>query len=337
MTRRASRLTDALVAACVPTSKEYSVRDGGLRGLTLRVQSSGAKTWVLRGHSADPTRRITVGDASGLTVDQARARAYVLLSTGVASPPEPAQDSLTFRDFAKLHRKRRKDKWRPSSLQPYDSYVKRTLLPAFRNRPLAQITKAEVARWFHQYSRRAPGGANRALDILKEMFNSAKEWELVPLVHSNPCRGIRKNRRPPRGRLLNHEALTRLGSTLDRISDGRRNAVDAIRLILLTGCRSGEVLRLRWDECLQNRLELQSAKTGPRTVRIGVPALNILERRRQSGSAVYVFPHFRDPKRPQKDIGGIWNRIREAAALPHDIRLHDLRHYVPFRTMSLKT
>ncbi|MGQ0621393.1 MAG: tyrosine-type recombinase/integrase [Panacagrimonas sp.] len=325
---RGRRLTDAVVAACVATSKEYSIRDAGMKGLSLRVQPSGAKTWVLRGHLPDRTRRTTVGDARLLTVDQASARAHVLLSHGEAPPPPPVEVSPRFREFAKLHRARRKDQWKKTTLQSYDSYMKSTLLPAFRRKRLSEITRATVARWFHKYSRRAPGGANRALDVLKELFNRAKEWEAVPVTYTNPCLRIKRNRRPPRGRLLNHDALTKLGAALDRYAETRPDIVDAIRLILLTGCRSGEIHRLRWVEVLPDRLELQSAKTGPRTVRIGTPALKLLERRRQSASAsaTYVFAHHRNSKRPLMEISETWKRIREAAGLPNDIRLHDLRH-----------
>lgn len=323
---RQCRLTDTVVATCVPTHAEYSVRDTVLRGLALRVRRSGARTWILRGHGSDPTARITLGDARLLTVDQARTKARVLITTGVVPPVLPIEASPLFRDFARLHRERRGLKWKPSTLQCYDSYLRTALLPAFGRKRLIEITRVEVARWFHRYSRRTPGGANRAFDVLKEMFNRAKEWAVVPVTHANPCLRIRKNRRPPRGRLLNNDALGKLGGSLDRLFGSHPDEVDAIRLILLTGCRSGEIFRLRWSEVFADRLALADSKTGARTVRIGIPASKLLERRRPSAGSPFVFPLPRNPDKPLRGISEVWAQARAGAGLSDDIRLHDLRH-----------
>jgi integrase len=85
----------------------------------------------------------------------------------------------------------------------------------------------------------------------------------------NPCKGMIQNRSVPRGRILNRDDLQRLGATLDRYALIRTDQVDAIRLILLTGCRSGEILGLRWDEVQVDRLTLKGSKSGPRSPSAG--------------------------------------------------------------------
>ena len=93
----------------------------------------------------------------------------------------------------------------------------------------------------------------------------------------NPCTGIVRYRRPPRGRLLGADDLARLGAVLRRLEDEWSVQVAAVRLILLSGCRPGEIRRLRWCEVKPDRLALIDAKTGPRHVLLGEAARELLE------------------------------------------------------------
>lgn len=110
----ACRLTDRLVVNAKPAAREYSVRDTGCKGLALRVQPSGARTWVLRGLADDPTQRHSLGDAGSLTVNDARRIAHGILS-GTRSPPSVLrrQHALTFRTFVRTYLDRRTPHWNP--------------------------------------------------------------------------------------------------------------------------------------------------------------------------------------------------------------------------------
>ena len=173
-----------------------------------------------------------------------------------------------------------------------------------------------------------PGGANRALAMIGNMFRCARDWGVLPETFISPTKGIKKNRTPRRGRVLNADEIERLGAALDRQVLARPDPTDIVRLLLLTGCRHGEIRTLRWKEVKQDRLMLSDSKTGPRQVLLGDPAREILKRRRRrrlSGVA-HVFPHRRDPTQPRGPINSYWQMIRKQAGLPADLRLHDLRH-----------
>jgi integrase len=66
------------------------------------------------------------------------------------------------------------------------------------------------------------------------------------MISENPCRNISKNPENRRTRYLTVEELARLCAVLDCWPD--QISASAIRLLLLTGCRRGELLRATWSE-----------------------------------------------------------------------------------------
>lgn len=323
---RKFRLTDRVAEECRPASGEYTVRDTVLSGFTLRVRPSGVKSWVMRGRVGDPSAKTTLGSPPKMTADEARARAHAYRAGHVESAVAKKPTTPKFRAFAALYRQRAGSKWKPSTRRSFDSYMRSTLLPTFGTKRLEEITAVKVATWFHTYSRTAPGGANRTLAILKGMLNAAADWGMLPGEGRRLHGGIRKNRRPPRGRLLNLDQIRRLGEALQESQGQYPDDVDAIRLVLLTGCRTGEIRRLRWSEVQGDTLELADAKTGPRTVHLGTAARQLLDERTKKQGSPFVFQSQHKANCPRATLGATWPKIRALAGLPQDIRMHDLRH-----------
>ena len=103
--------------------------------------------------------------------------------------------------------------------------------------------------------------------------------------------------------------------------------VAAVRLILLTGCRPGEIRRLSWCEVKPDRLTLIDAKTGPRHVLLGEAARELLNGLAETASGEWVFPgKDRDEPLNKNDLYQFWTKARDGAGIVADARLHDLRH-----------
>ena len=98
------------------------------------------------------------------------------------------------------------------------------------------------------------------------MFHCAIARSNRPGAAENPCSGIARYRRPPCGRLLGADDPAKLGAVLRHLETERPFQVAAVRFPLLTGCRRGEMRRLRGREVKSDRLALIDAKTGPRHV-----------------------------------------------------------------------
>ena len=324
--RKRIRLTDTLIARLRPRDREYSVWDTRVAGLGVRVRPSGGASFVLLTKVEGRSRRVALGPIASRDVEEVRRQCHTLMAGEASEPtPKPPTTAPLFRDFVA-------GRWSELHYATYKSSTKkgvrwsldRQLLPAFGSTPLDRITRAKVLHWFNPYSQRAPGGANHSLGLLNQILNFAVS---CGHIDANPARGVRMNRRPALTRFLSREELRRLHLVLDKHSHkspGLRQQADIIRLLLLTGCRLGEILRLKWSEVGGERLRLEDTKSGPRTVHLNARARCIVEHQ-PCRESMFVFPSPRDAGRPRGHTLRLWNRVRREAKIV-DVRLHDLRH-----------
>ena len=325
MSARARRkLTDAAIDHLRACAREYTVWDTHLPGLGVRVRPTGGKTWVMLEETDARTRRVSLGPVSTMTVGEARRACHGRrASTETAGSARTANAVPMFRKFVEGDWKEAQfERWKPATRKTYSHLLDTRLLPAFGAKRIDRITTAAVRCWFDDFSRTAPGNANNGLKLLRQIMNFAIARGHV---ETNSTRGIAPNRRPKMTRFLSREEIARLHRVLDlRTGEGSRPQAEIIRLLLLTGCRRGEIVRLRWSEVEDDRLILSDSKTGPRTVPLGSRARAVLARQPRSGSP-YVFPSPLDPARPRGPELSLWYRVRRQAGI-EDVRLHDLRH-----------
>ena len=203
-------------------------------------------------------------------------------------------------------------------------YLKAPILPRFGKMRIDEIDRAEVASWFDAASRDRPGAANRALEILRAMMFRAEEWGRCERG-TNPCLGIDWNPRRKVARFLDADELERLGSALDDHEHQLPEAVTAIRLLALTGCRRGEVLILRWHDIGRDAIWLRDSKTGPRSVPLGDATRAVLDALSGERPAdAFLFPTYARGSSEWR-LRVRWQSVCEAAGLG-PLRLHDLRH-----------
>ena len=212
---------------------------------------------------------------------------------------------------------------KPSTQQRMASALRTQLIPNFGPRRLDEINRSIVLEWFDRYSQTAPAGANRTLDILRQVFNYAIE---CGHMDSNPARGVRHNPRPKVTRFLSQDEAARVHAALDahRGRGSGRQQADIIRLLLLTGCRKSELVLLRWNEVDGDALRLADSKTGPRTVFLSRAAQAIFARQPRTESP-HVFPSLADGSKHRSSELSLWRKVRREARI-EDVRLHDLRH-----------
>jgi len=324
-----TRLKVAAIAAARPKAREYTVWDGTIRSFGLRVHPSGAKSFVVQTRVRGRMRKITLGRFPDMSLADARREAAAVLAriwAGEDVAPARKVKAPVFRDFAARYRERRKDVWKPSSLETFDIYMRGRLLPAFGRLKLDTIDHARVSAWFDAASAERPGAANRAFDILRAMLKTARQWGELGEHVPDACANIAVNPKKPVARYLGRDEIARLGAVLDSHADDRPWHVAALRLLALTGARLSEVVNLRRDEIgtLSEdgaSARIEDSKTGPRTIWLGPEAAKLVAALPCAEGAERVFPDDLTASR----LYEFWRGVREKAGLP-GLRIHDCRH-----------
>lgn len=351
---RSEKLTQTVVEKAAPAAVRYAILDTEIPGFKLVVAPSGRRSFVYRyrvgGGRAATVREPKIGDAPAMKAEAARRiakdwSAQVRLGRDPSGDRQEARKAPTmgeaFDRYMSDHAAVRK---KASSAAEDERLIRCYLREAFGRKKVAAVTRADVAG-FHRSLAGKPYRANRAVALLSKLFNLCETWGWRP-DGSNPVRHVGKFAEKKRKRFLSGAELARLGETLrcaERdgfvtlpAKEGVREktaqapvswaAVAAIRLLILTGARRGEILGLRWDwiDVAAGRAHLPDSKTGDKVLILPPPALAVLAALRRVDGNPHVIPGGKAGA-PLVNLKDPWLAVREAAGL-EDVRLHDLRH-----------
>ena len=306
-----------------PRTSTYDIRDTDLKGFGIRTLPSGKKSYFLQAQHEGQRRWTKIGDADAMSEAEARSQARSLLA-GIrkgresvpTQPSEFAFEAVADEVFSYYRRH-----WKPSTLAVNVNYYENHILPWFKGRPIAGITRREVLEWFESLHAK-PASANRSLPVLSVILRQAEVYGYRP-EDSNPCKDIKRYRRRARERFLSPDEIRRVVEVLNRYDETRPLQAAVIRLLLLTGCRKSELLTLKWRDYREGKLFLRDSKNGPRTVWLSSAAREVLDRLPRKNA--WVFPSYWGNLDHLSDITDFWGDVRTEAGL-REVRPHDLRH-----------
>lgn len=324
-----SKITKRSVDAATPTDKEFFLWDDELKGFGLRVYPSGRKMYLAQFRVGGRLRRVNIGPHGALTPELARTEAMKHLSD-VRSGGDPATNrdkrkaSPTMKEFGQrfleehvaVHCK-------PSTYGEYKRSVELFINPKLGSHRIIDVMRGDIVN-LHQSMKATPYQANRTLGVLSTMFTVAHTWG-VRTDGVNPCWKVKRYKEVKRERYLTPDELARLGQVL-RESEGEPEAANCIRLLLLTGCRLGEIQTLKWEyiDFKAGALRLPDSKTGAKIVPIGQAVIEVLKDIPKLKNNPYVVTG-RVEGQYLTDIQKPWRRLRKRADLD-GLRIHDLRH-----------
>lgn len=299
-------------------------------GFGVRMYPSGRKSYILgyRMRPGSNWKVIVLGDA--VNIDSARKQAKKL-KIKIESDVDPieakkkASKVRKFADVVALYQENKLPKLKPKTQLGHNNRIEKKLLPTFGKRYIDDITKEKVEKFFNQLKTDTPVEANRCLCLLSVIFEYAIEKELAS---NNPCKKIVQVEEKPRKRWLS--TSDERERFLKAVTEEKPNDAYYFFMLLLTsGLRKGEALRLRWQDINfeTGEVTLPTTKTEDNQMRtVSRDALNLLAEKRQqpSENSPYVFPSPKNPLQYAEDFRRAWKRIVDRAELT-DFHVHDLR------------
>jgi integrase len=354
------RLSDATVRALpAPAAGNKITYDAGrdaIRGFGCRVTAAGAKAFVLNYTVAGRERRYTIGAYPAWGVAAARKEAE-RLRRDVDRGIDPLGERIAEREAATVaelcDRYVAEHAIKKRTAADDASMIRRIVKPELGSRKVASIAFRDIDRLHRRVTAaNGPYQANRLAALLSKMFALAIRWQMRP---DNPAKGVERNPEERRYRYLSGDELRRLTEAL--AAHKPPSAANAVRLLLLTGARRGEVLGAEWSQFdlgdgVWTKPSSHTKQKREHRVPLSAPARQLLgEMKAKGGNNPYLFP-----SRPGSDVPHLteikksWVALCEAASLGESVpkmesgkpvvdkdsnpvtmfrpsvRIHDLRH-----------
>lgn len=262
MAARPQATTDKAIKAAKPEAKAYKMSAG--QGMFLLVNPNGSKLWRLKYRHGGKEKTLSFGAYPEVTLAQARLKreeARQQIAEGI-DPSELLKQQrqqakakvLTFKVVAERWYKDKTElalkPWAPATARKARLYLEKDLYPAFGSRPIAEITRLELIELNAKIEERG------ALDVSKKIrqwlgaiFDDAYDRGEIP---ANPAHNLKAGARS-KGATHKHYpsvAFSELPAMLDAVdATGSHQLIKAaIRLLMLTAVRPGELRLAQWSE-----------------------------------------------------------------------------------------
>lgn len=329
-----AKLTDRLIKTLPkPAAGNTVLWDAQIPGFGARITHAGAISFVLNYRAHGRERRFTIGRFPDFCATAARDEALRLRSQIKQTGLDPLTDKAKLRDlpaltdlaqkyleeYAAVHK-------RASSAREDRRLLETAILPKLGRLSVDSIHRQDLEK-LHTNLKGTPYIGNRVLALLSKLFSLANQWGLRDPSLPHPVKGIPRFPEDRRERWLKKNELDQLNIALAK--QPNQAAADAIRLLILTGGRRGEVLSSRWEHfdlerAVWTKPSHATKEKKVQHVPLSKDALQLLaERKRRSDGAQLVFPG--RTGNPIVDIKKTWKAACKAANLER-VRLHDLRH-----------
>lgn len=267
-----SKLTSKQIEHASAKSQEYKLSDGN--GLYLRVRTNETKSWLFcyRLPGDRQMIRMTLGSIGDVSLKEAR-EAVIKLRKQVAQgiDPRTARAAAIAENTQAISMQSLFENWiefvkvakeiTPKWMKQHETRWNRHLKNSLGKLLAKDMTRAHLASVLDGMTRKGiREETRRALTTLNLMLDYGLTRHLV---EQNPARLLKPkdfaaspNR--PRDRALSLEELRMLWIALDEAMQPRdsiaktsilsRVTVNAIKLLIVTGVRRGEICAMRWDE-----------------------------------------------------------------------------------------
>lgn len=325
MARRSTPLTDSAIKVAKPRERAYKLSDG--QGLYLEIMPTGSKLWRMKYRHDGKESRISFGAYPAVTLQQARQRraeAREQLAQGInptakrrENQEDRRQAGTTFAALADEWYAYNAPRWAESTRFKARLYLDNDILPTIGTRPLQGITRPDLVELVRKVESR--GTLNVARKIRQWLSQIFKHGLALGLVDINPATDLAIVAAPQR-ETRHHPFVpfAELPELLAKVDTANINMQTrhAIRLLMLTAVRPGELRQAPWSEFDLDAAtwtipkERMKARR-PHLVPLPEQAVKILRDLHQiTGSYPLLFPGQNNADRPMSE-----NTVNKALAL----------------------
>ena len=311
---RTDKLTDPKIRQAKPADKPYKLFDGG--GLFLLVQPSGSKLWRLKYRFGGKEKLLAIGSYDkGVSLKKAReerdkARDQLVEGIDPAASrrkekyAEREQAENTFRAIALNWAETYGARWTESHRARVVASLEADAFPSLGDLTIKEISPPMVLEVIRAVeSRGALDVASRVLQRTNAIFRYAIQTGRAIYNPASDMKGVLKTRKVEHRSTISRGELPHFLMKLDSYS-GNPITKLALRLIILTFVRTGELRGARWEEfdvgqgewrIPAERMKMRS----PHIVPLSPQALAVIEVLRPlTGQFDLLFPSQRDQQRP---------------------------------------
>ncbi len=328
---RKHKLSDVYIKTLKPSAAAFTVWDTKQRGLALTVQPTGRKAFKCIYAFHGRPRWYHIGDAVGLA-DARKLASRIMFQVAEDKDPQgeriASRGAGTFEALAAKYCEWARTTGTPKhgpnkSWRQADALVRKHLLPRWAKLRPADIQRSHVKTM--KAAIKAPIVANQTLAAASAIFAWAIREEIVPAP--NPCTLVDRNATNERDRVLSDTEVPKFWAAFD---DAGLVESAALKMILLTGQRPGEVAAMRREHIADGwwtlpgemvpALKWPGTKT-KQTHRVWLPASALALLAEMDGTGqVFAGPRGKAVVRLDGAMRDICKALRVERATPHDLR-----------------
>lgn len=250
-------LSDLQIRRAKPDTKQYSITDGF--GLSLIVEPNGSKAWRFRYRFAGKAKMLSLGTYPLVTLAEARERRDEMrkLVANGQNPSEVRKDSKrsllleqanTFEAIAREWYGRNVERWSEGYSKDMMSAFEKDVFPYIGHRPIKDIKPLKLLEVLSKMERR---GATEKVRKVRQRCAEVWKYAIVTgRAEYNPAPDLSSALQPHKRDNYAHLKSDELPAFLYGVNGYRGSEVVklALRLLIITGLRPGELRGGLWSE-----------------------------------------------------------------------------------------
>ena len=250
-------LTIPQIKNAKPRDRQYKITDG--EGLFLLIHPNGSKYWRYKYRFAGKEKLLAIGVYPSVSLkeareakDDAKRQLRDLIDPALAKKEKKLAAKIktenSFKSVAQDWWKHQKGRWVEHHANKVWKSLEADVLPSLGHRPIADITTPEVLEVIRSVEKRgAIDVAGRILQRCSAIFRFAVQTHRAASNPASELKGVLQTRKTVHRQALTRKELPEFLRTL-REYDGHIFTRFALRLLILTFVRPGEVRFAQWNE-----------------------------------------------------------------------------------------